>query len=544
MSPYFVLVMTMTGPGASRVAPLLILILLAAGCRKDPRGPQWDVDILAPLVTTSLTIRNLVADSLLVADPDGQVTLLYSSQLFAVDLDTLLQAPDTSFDYRYGLPFPGPLNFPAGFIFFNENDVSRFDLGDIALRYLRLREGTLDVDMTNMLASKVLATFTLPGAALASGPAILTRTVGPGSPASPTLANERRDLAGAVFDLRGPSFNSVNTLTTNFTAQLDTAGNGATVTSMDSLIAVASYRGLVPQYARGYFGSRTIGVEPAETTLDLFRNIVSGTLDLDQATLRVKVLNGLGADIQVDLDHLQAVNSRTGSTVDLTHAIFQGPINLGRALDLGNGFQPTLYQNTLDNNNSNVDLFLENLPDKVRYAMDLKLNPLGDISNGNDFLYFDSKLRADLELEVPLRLIANELTLQTFAKPDLPGSAGNRALRSGKLMVFADNGFPFGARLEIDIVDDDDQVLGSVTVEGWIASGIPGPDGFVHAPTASRTVAQLDAAQLDQLYAGGRFRIRAAFTTADPARHVQLLERYRMDLRITVGANYMVNGKD
>src|SRR5690606_11329316 len=124
-----------------------------AGCRKDPKGPRWDVDILAPLVTTSLTIRNLVADSLLVTDPDGNVTLLYSSQLFAVDLDTLLQAPDTSF--RNELGFPATLNIPAGLTLLNENDVSRFDLGDIALRHLRLREGTLDVDVTNMINDTV-----------------------------------------------------------------------------------------------------------------------------------------------------------------------------------------------------------------------------------------------------------------------------------------------------------------------------------------------------------------------------------------------------
>jgi len=35
----------------------LILIVLIYGCRKDFERPNWDVDLLAPLVKTTLTLR-------------------------------------------------------------------------------------------------------------------------------------------------------------------------------------------------------------------------------------------------------------------------------------------------------------------------------------------------------------------------------------------------------------------------------------------------------------------------------------------------------
>ncbi|MBK9175988.1 MAG: hypothetical protein IPM46_06530 [Flavobacteriales bacterium] len=101
------------------VACLLALLLLG-GCQKESDKATWDIDLLVPLVRTSFTLRDLVADSLIQTDAQGQVTLVYNGALFTVELDTLLNAPDTSFVYRYALPIEGPLNFPAGISLFTK----------------------------------------------------------------------------------------------------------------------------------------------------------------------------------------------------------------------------------------------------------------------------------------------------------------------------------------------------------------------------------------------------------------------------------------
>lgn len=523
---------------------LTVLSTMSGGCRKDAPRPQWDLDILAPLVKTSFTIRDIIPDSDLTTGPGGALTLLFRSDLFVLDLDTLFSAPDTSFAYRYALPSPGPLNFPAGTTFFGENDVTRFDLQDIALRQLDLREGTLELSLKNMVASTVIGSVDLPGVTFASGGSVMNASVGPGTPANPAYSSASRDLAGSSFDLRGPDFNSVNTLTTSIGAQLDPAGNGATVTDQDSLIAIVTYAGLVPQYAKGYFGSRVVHVGPEQTSLGLFNNVVAGTIDLDQVALRMRLENGFGVDIQVALNFFTAQNTTSGNSVDLSHSIIPGPINLNRALDLGYGFTPSLYENELDETNSNVDLFLENLPDQLSYELDVRLNPLGDISNGNDFLYFESELKAALELEIPLRLIANDLTLQSIATPDLPGSAEGHGLQNGDLMLFATNGFPFDARLELAIIDADGQVLSNVPVVGTITSGILGVNALVQHATDSRLDAHLTPEQVNLLYAGGRLRTRVAFTTVDQTQHLRILDTYKLDLQITTSANYIVNGDE
>ena len=203
-----------------------------------------------------------------------------------------------------------------------------------------------------------------------------------------------------------------------------------------------------------------------------------------------------------------------------------------------------LDSNTIDVSNSNIDLFLENLPDRIGYELDLGLNPLGDISSGNDFLYYESELKAGLELEVPLRLITNELTLQTVSTPDLPGNAEGHALRSGELKLFATNGFPMSARFELDLIDANGEMIATIPVDGIAAAGLLGANNLVTARTESVLTAELSEELVNILYAGALLRSRVAFTTSDQSQHLLILDSYRMDLQITLAANYMVNGDE
>jgi hypothetical protein len=542
--PYFVAVSMLNASRPRGLVIVLLLSLLLNGCRKDDRTSRWDVDVLAPLVTGRFTIRDLVADSLLEVDADGGVRLVYRSNLFDVGLDTLFAAPDTEFVYSYALPFPGPINFPPGLQLLDIADNSRFDLDGVELSRLDLREGLLRIRTRNMVQSALLGRFELGGATFPDGGNTINTTAGPGTPGSPAVTTFTRDLAGTRLDLRGPQFNSYNTLSSLISTQLDPAGTGATITDQDSIIITVDYLGLVPQYATGSFGRRVVQQQGQNLPLDLFRNIVGGTLDLEQVRLALKIENGVGMDLQLDLQRFTAVNSRSGASVDLAHAILNGPINLNRAIDLGTGPQPSFYSNELDQDDSNIDTFLEVLPDRIDYDVVLRVNPLGDISNGNDFLYYESRLKADLELEVPLRLIANALTLETLVQPDLPGSAEGHALQSGELIVLGTNGFPFDARLELALVDTTGAVLSTIPVSGSLQAGLLGPDGTVVQATNSDARAMVSPEQLDLLYQGRQLRLRAIFNTVGQGGYVRLLERYALDVRITARANYLVNGDE
>ncbi len=529
---------------ASAIAVGGILLFGSSGCRKEAGPPRWDVDLLAPLVNTSLTLNDVIADSLLVTGTDGALTLLYRTELFGVRLDTLLQVPDTGITYNYVLPIPGPLFFAAGALLPTDEDATSLDLEDVQLRTLAIRSGTLQVDLTNMIASGITGTFALPGGTFNGQPVAVQGVVPAGSPLNPSFTPLTRDLAGHWFDLRGPDLDQVNALSSQITIQLDPNGAGANVTNLDSVKAVATYTDIVPQFAEGYFGNRTEQVGPENTAVDLFDRITDGLLDIDHVEARLRITNGVGADLRIRIHELVSENTRTGTSVPLVHPIVGSPINLTRALDLGGSFQSTAWSTTLDPGNSTIAAFVENLPDRLRYAVDLELNPLGDISNGHDFLYHESAVSAQLELEMPLRLIATDLTVESIATPDLPGSEEAHGLTDGTLSLIATNGFPFRARLLLDILDADDQVVGSIPVVGEVASGEVDPDGLVRDPVRSVCTASLTPQQVDLLYAEPRLRIRAVFNTADQAQHLPLMAHYRLDLQVVAGVNYVVNGDE
>ncbi|MBL8001403.1 MAG: hypothetical protein JNL05_05515 [Flavobacteriales bacterium] len=520
------------------------MIFLVSGCRRDPDGPRWDVELVAPVVNTSLTIADIVPDSLLETSANGDVTLVYRSELFGLKLDTVLTGPDTSFNYSLVMPIDGYL--PPGFTLPATNDVTRFDLDDLELSRLRVRSGTLALAVSNQNAGRFLGTFSLPGCTTpANVPFSVERLIPAAAGGVPGSHVESFDLAGFDFDLRGPDADDVNTLSTQLAYQVDPqATSDVAVNAGDSIVARVGYNDVVPAYAKGYFGSRVIDLGPDGSTLDIFGSLIAGTLDLDQVAATLSITNGVGADMRIELDHLTGHNTRTGTAVDLAHTITSAPLNLNRALDQGGSPAPSTYTAVLNNGNSNLDAWIENLPDSISYAGSLRVNPLGNVSNGNDFLYYESEVRVQLDLEVPLRLIATGLTLEQLVTPDLPGSSEGHAIQGGTLHLFATNGFPFDAVISLDVVDGGGTVVGSFPVLGTIASGVLGADGLVSAPTSSRIDVSVPPEALDLLYATGRARIRAAFTTADQTQHLRILDSYRLDLKLTVDVNYLVNGDE
>lgn len=514
-----------------------------AACQKDRPKPQWDLDILAPLIQTSLTIGDLVPDTMLATDGSGQVSILHTFELFSLSLDTVLTAPDTSFRYAYALPFPGPIQFQPGVTFDASDEVTRFDLDDLQLSKLIVRSGQVDVAITNMMNGHIIGDFALPGAQLEGEPFQVLMALPPGTPAAPSNTTSSRPLNGYVFDMRGPALNQVNSLATHLSYSNAPNGSTISITNMDSLLATVSYHGIVPEYALGYFGMRTIQVEPATTRLDLFEN-VSGTLDLDQVDATVKIRNGLGVDAKATIHHIRSLNTRTGTEVPLIASFTNNPVNIDRAADMGSTFSPSVKNIALDQGNSNIKQFLENLPDQIGYALDVTINPMGNISNGHDFLYHNSRVTAELEVNIPLRLSATGLSLRKVMEVDLPGTADAHAWQYGTMHLFAQNGFPFSAAIELAVVAPDGQSISVLAPGGTIPSATLGANGLVTEMADGRLDFRINSAQMNLLHLSGKVQVTAVFNTAEQPQHVQLLDSYRMDLKLTLDGNYVVNGDE
>jgi hypothetical protein len=78
-----------------KVWGLFLLLLLIGSCKKE-RKNEWDAEYLAPLAKATLTMADLVNDSLASVNPDNSLNLQIANTIYELDLASLLiQIPDT-----------------------------------------------------------------------------------------------------------------------------------------------------------------------------------------------------------------------------------------------------------------------------------------------------------------------------------------------------------------------------------------------------------------------------------------------------------------
>ena len=205
------------------------------------------------------------------------------------------------------------------------------------------------------------------------------------------------------------------------------------------------------EYADGYFGQHNY--ELNETVdLDASVNLPEGTLDLNGAVMNVNIRNAVGMDAQLHFTGLHGYNF-VGNTIELEHAPLFAPLNIARATRNGQDVIAEEHAYVLNSDNSNLDNFLEFLPRDLNVTATVGLNPMGDITAGNDFVYLDDALSATVALDIPLRIGMDNLTFRDTL--DLTNDA-IEALFNGDLSLWLKNEFPIGARCTLRLLQDGD----------------------------------------------------------------------------------------
>src|ERR1043165_6210695 len=89
---------------------LISLALAAAAfifssCKKQiATHPSWDASLLTPLLKSSLTLNDLLADSVLQTNADNTVSLVFSNKLYGASLtDLAVKVPDTTIRVGFSL---------------------------------------------------------------------------------------------------------------------------------------------------------------------------------------------------------------------------------------------------------------------------------------------------------------------------------------------------------------------------------------------------------------------------------------------------------
>ena len=273
----------------------------------------------------------------------------------------------------------------------------------------------------------------------------------------------------------------------------------------------------------------------------MFNRIVSGTLKFESVNFNLKIENPIGLDARIYFNNLSSINSRTGTPpINLQNSIIGSETNINRASESGGMVYSTTANFPLNSSNSNIKDLIENLPDKFAYSMKLITNPLGNISGSNDFIYSDKLLKASLNMEIPLSVVANNLTLVDTLALNTAGSTQN--INSGTISLFADNGFPFDAGIQIYLLNSSngiaDSLLGSsnTIVEAPVNSSLR-----VIGKKLTKIMIPLSKAKMTQLYNTKKLMLKVKFNTSSQPSYIKIYSDYTINIRLVGDVNYTIH---
>jgi len=522
----------------------LLLGLSLIGCRD--LGSGWSVDTLFPMVDSRLDLVDIMTDSLVHTNSDNQLMLVYEGKIIDFSMDDF-KIPDTTVLQNH----PGPgvtLNWPKRVPLISDTSDNSFDVPNVDLVRTTIKSGKMEVKITSSIREDIEITYIMPGATKGGVPLSITRVL-PGSPSlsNPTIRTETIDLSGYTVDLRGKNRRGYNTMIYYFTAEFVDKLNPDSIYqygSTDYMNIENSFVKVIPEDGHGVFHTQTLSEDSiSDETSGLFKNVLSGSIDLEQVKLDLSFKNYIGADFQGVIHKLASINSETGNRVDLKSDYIGKSININRALLLNNGSYPPIrasyYTIGLDEKNSNIDKLIENFPDQFAYHVDFVVNPDGNVSGGNDFIYTDYGIEGLLNIEMPLSLIANNLKL--FDTTDFDPGEGDEGLKDvigGYLHVYCDNWYPFDAEIQLKLLDKDNgELIDLFLPESNIKAGIVDENGVVTAPTRTKISAPANQQRMDQFYRAEKAIVYLTFNT-EGEEHKKVYASYYCNLKVIADLQY------
>jgi hypothetical protein len=337
----------------------------------------------------------------------------------------------------------------------DEDQETKYNIdGGAKLKKLKVKSGTLVLKINSTIPEKTFFNYTLPSASNGTSNGIELDEILPAAPANAASSVTRTiDLAGYTIDLTGINGTKFNTFVNHLIVSIDSTGQSFPLSQDDSVYIDYGLINIVPQYVEGYLGQQIITIGPEETNLDFFKKIKSGNLSIEDLDVTFSIENGLGAEGRINIYTLKSIRSLSNTTIQLdAPSIINQPLFISRATN--NPVVSSVTNYNLNTTNSNIKTWIENIPDKISYQMDVFMNPYGNTANYTDFAYDDSRININMNAQLPLSLISNALTFEDTIDFNLGNESSLDKIKSGTFHIICDNGLPLSAQLKIILLDE------------------------------------------------------------------------------------------
>ena len=433
--------------------------------------------------------------------------------------------------------------FPTQDVIHDSSRVPLVGMGSVELTSAKLKAGMITIDAYSTAADTIFFTYGIPSARK-NGQAFTTDTKVP--PAIGGVASHvsfQYDFSGYDLNLQGYNNDTINTLYNTILGKIKYTGILESFSLQDSVYVVISFDNIQPSYVKGFLGEDTLNIGPADVTMDVFKNIESGTLNFEKVKATLIVKNGVGVDGEVKINSITASNSKTGISKTLTGPIVGASKPINRATDVPALQTATPAMDTIDlGTGTNMTSLLGVLPDKITYQAQVIYNPAGkpsSYSNYQDFAYSNVVLEPYLELEVPLSLIASDLVLSDTA--DFNGKDHESAIKNGDFTILAENGFPFNADLKLYFLSSAGTVIDSIVSTNSIKAAPIAAGPRVSGSMFSKIPFHVDQSKIANILHAYKIVFKVKFSTATlPGTYVKIYSDYSIDFKLTGGFDYLV----
>ena len=398
-----------------------------------------------------------------------------------------------------------------------------FDLGSAQIKEIGIKQGTVTINVLSTLPNGKMIynipSLTKNGIPFTSGDMVVPEAT------NTNLTAFAFNFEGYVLDLTGQEGrlggDTVNTIYTESFTFIDYTGTLETINSTDSFYSFVEFD-LTPEYAKGYLGQDTIEIEPKENTFDIFNTVNATNFEIKEVNLKLKIDNYIGADFKIDLVELIGINDKTNEEVTL---INNEIIDINRA---------TLSNNNLPINKTTSELiipaeeFISILPNKVISAANIYLNPNGQ-SSTQDFLYPEYPIEATMSIDIPLSLIAENLSLRDTTEVDLPN---DNEYEIEKIYLTINNGFPFDAEIQLILLDEYNLIIDTLINNATITAAQV--DGNNIVVNSTSTTIEMDYTDFESVK---KMVSISSFTTKPINQFIEIYSHYELDITLSAKIN-------
>lgn len=437
---------------------LCAILLCIFGCTRQVT--TWKVDVALPLVDDLLDWTDVVGDSLATVETGSVAVIRFDGVLSEIDIEALTQLPDTLVSQELSPDFSGgPFQIPPGTTLLDSEEDIVFQGIDQQFKSIVLESGRIEYSVRSSTDGYVEMQYDFPSVTVDGQAVELYVLLPPSTSGQFQTATGVIDLSGAAFDLTGVSGNEINRIASELIIGtpefiLDTAQ----VFGADSILVDMHFKDLLVQQVSGYFGQETLDFDVEQKIFDS-EVFTGGFLEINPTRALLAFRNTLAADIRLDLDALQV------DGINVEQPQLSVPQFISRADWSSGEVAPGTWSMDLLESEPDIFELLSYLPEWVTMQGEGLLNPLGDVSGGQDFFDVRQPPQLRLDLEWPLKGTIEQFGVaQTidFEGVDLPQFEGDLVLR-------LTNGFPVSWDFNAEWVHSDD-AFGTESIDGMVPS--------------------------------------------------------------------------